>query len=266
MDLAKTDTQNKYSGRTNDELLLEYKRTKDSKLKQELVLRYIYVVKSIALQMRDVYASFAQIDDIINEGVLAIMNAIDKFDIDKNVKFETYISKRIRGMVVDLARKQDWVPRSVRKAAKDIDNATMELYNQLGRFPSPKETADYMNLGFERYQDLVGKTSLYNMISLDMVLEENSENKKTLQVPSVNEREQPEDYYLEEEFKNTLADAIRKLKENEQKIISLYYVEELNMKEIARIMQISEPRVSQVHANAIQKLRVFMENFINGKK
>ena len=114
--------QEAYQGKTNEELLKLYKETGNLDVKQEIVMRYIYLVKSIALQMRDIYLSFYQVDDIINEGVIAIMSAIDKFDMDKNVKFETYISKRIKGMIIDLARKQDWVPRSARKSIRDIIN------------------------------------------------------------------------------------------------------------------------------------------------
>ena len=104
-------TQKQYKDQSNEELLQLYKETGSLEVKQEIVMRYIYLVKSIALQMRDIYLSFSQVDDIISEGVIAIMSAIDKFDVDKNVKFETFISKRIKGMIIDLARKQDWVPR-----------------------------------------------------------------------------------------------------------------------------------------------------------
>ena len=116
-------SQKELDTKTNEELLILYKQTNDQKIKQTLVLRYIYIVKNIAMQMRGIYLGFSQIDDIINEGVLAIMTAIDKFDINKHVKFETYISKRIRGMIIDIARKQDWVPRSIRKSAKEIEEA-----------------------------------------------------------------------------------------------------------------------------------------------
>ena len=101
------DTQEQYKEKSNEELLQLYKETGALEVKQELVMRYIYLVKSIALQMRDIYLSFSQVDDIISEGVIAIMSAIDKFDMDKNVKFETFISKRIKGMIIDLARKQE---------------------------------------------------------------------------------------------------------------------------------------------------------------
>ena len=250
---------------TNEELLIKYKRTKDMRIKHDLVMRYMYMVKSISIQMRDVYLSFAQVEDIVNEGVLTIMGGIEKFDPEMNVKFETYISKRIRGMIIDMARKQDWIPRSVRKNAKEMDNAVMELCNRLGRFPSPAETAQYMNVSLEKYQEALGKTNVYSVISLDMVLDAGNDNKKAVQLPSVNENDQPEEHYLQEEFKEVLVSAINNLKENEQKVISLYYMDELNMKEIAQVMNVSEPRISQIHSNAIQKLKLYLTNFINGK-
>lgn len=254
-----------FSQYTNEELLMKYKRTKDIKIKHELVMRYMYMVKSISIQMRDVYLSFAQVEDIVNEGVLTIMSGIEKFDPEMNVKFETYISKRIRGMIIDMARKQDWIPRSVRKNAKEMDQAVTELCNRLGRFPTPQETADHMNLSLEKYQEALGKTNVYNVLSLDMVLEAGNDSKKAVQLPSVNEDDQPEDHYLQEEFKQIMVNAINNLKDNEQKVISLYYMDELNMKEIAKVMNVSEPRISQIHSNAIQKLRLYLTNFINGK-
>lgn len=251
--------------KTNEELLAKYQETKDLSVKQELVMRYVYMVKSIALQMRDVYLNFAQIDDIINEGVIAIMNALDKYDPSKNVKFETYVSKRIRGMIIDLARKQDWVPRSVRKSAKDIDNATMSLYASLGRMPTSEETANYLNVSVDKYYDTLGKTNLFNILSLDMMLEETMENKKIFQHILNNPREQPENYVMEKEMHRMLRNAISSLKENEQMVISLYYIDELNMKDIAKVMEVSEPRISQIHANAIRKLKIYMKETIDGQ-
>ncbi|MGO5053722.1 sigma-70 family RNA polymerase sigma factor [Lachnospiraceae bacterium LCP25S3_G4] len=252
--------RSQYEGKSNEELLMEYQNTKSIEIKQELVMRYIYIVKSISLQMRNVYLGFAQLDDIVNEGVLAIMNAIDKFNIDKNVKFETYISKRIRGMIIDLARKQDWVPRSVRKNAKDIDQATMQLYHQLGRYPEQREVANYLNISIDKYQEIVGNTSLFNILSLDVVLEEANENKKSVQLTSPNHTQQPEQHILNEEIRKMIVSGIESLRENEKTVISLYYIEELNMKDIAKVMQVSEPRISQIHANAIRKLKLYLES------
>ncbi|MBS1231266.1 MAG: polymerase, sigma 28 subunit, FliA/WhiG subfamily [Bacteroidetes bacterium] len=247
-----------FSQFTNEELLIKYKHTKDIKIKHELVMRYMYMVKSISIQMRDVYLSFAQVEDIVNEGVLTIMGGIEKFDPDMNVKFETYISKRIRGMIIDMARKQDWIPRSVRKNAKELEQAAIELCNRLGRFPTPQETADHMNISLEKYLEAIGKTNVYSVLSLDMVLEPGTETKKTVQMPAVSENDQPENHYLQEEFKQLLVEAINNLKDNEQKVISLYYMDELNMKEIAHVMNVSEPRISQIHSNAIQKLKIYL--------
>lgn len=253
------NVQNSYGEMTNEELLRKYQETRSLEVKQELVMRYVYIVKSIALQMRGVYVSFAQIDDMINEGVLVIMNALDKFDFEKNVKFETYIFKRIRGMIIDLGRRQDWIPRSVRKNAKEIDNATMELYNELGRYPTAEEIAAHMNVSLDKYHDAVGKTNLFNVLSLDMVLEETMENRKSVQLPSSNMQEQPEAHMMERELHGRLVEALHSLKENEQMVVSLYYVDELNMKEIAKILEVSEPRISQIHANALRKMRIFLK-------
>ena len=258
MECAGVEASKDFDGLTNEELLTEYQKTGELFMKQELVMRYVYIVRSIAIQMRDVYVSFAQIEDIVNEGVLVIMSALDKFDPEKNVKFETYISKRIKGMVIDMARKQDWIPRSVRKNARDIDEVTTKLYNELGRYPTPEEIAGHLNMSLEKYQEAQRKTTLFNVLSLDLVLDDGGESKKTVYLPSKNENEQPELNCLKKEAGEVLAEGIRSLKENEQMVISLYYVEELNMKQIAEVMSISEPRVSQIHANAVKKLKTYL--------
>ena len=259
-------TQDAYKDKTNEELLQLYKETGILEVKQELVMRYVYLVKSIALQMRDVYLTFTQVDDIINEGVLALMSSIDKYDIDKNVKFETFISKRIKGMIIDLARKQDWVPRSTRKNTRDIEEAVTKLYNELGYEPSVEEVTKYLQITPEKYQETMRKASLFNVLSLDMVLAEAQGNEGVARLPQGEKSDQPETHLLRKELSHVLADGIRQLKENEQLVISLYYVEEMNMRHIADILDVSEPRVSQIHSNAVKKLRVYMEKFNEERK
>ena len=259
------NTQERYKDKTNEELLKLYKETGSLEVKQEIVMRYIYLVKSIALQMRDIYMSFSQVDDIISEGVIAIMSSIDKFDMDKNVKFETFISKRIKGMIIDLARKQDWVPRSTRKSTRDIEEAVTTLYNKLGYYPSVQEVTDYLNITPEKYQETMRKASLFNILSLDMVLAEAQGNEVGVTLPQGDKSEQPESKFLQKELTQVLADGIGTLKENE-KLISLYYIDELNMRQIADVLSVSEPRVSQIHTNAIKKLRKHMERFNEEKE
>lgn len=252
-------------GCTNDELLLLYQKTGRLDLKKELSLRYLYIVKSIAIQMRDVYVSFTQMEDIVNEGVLILMNAIDKYNPAMNARFETYVSKRLRGMIIDIARKQDWVPRTVRKGLREINEAAAQFYASNGRSPTPSELSKTLGVDLDKVNSLMGKANLSSVLSLDMILEESREKYRNVQIPSENKGEQPEENFLNQEFKNMLMEAIRGLKKNEQTVISLYYVEELNMKQIAAVMEVSEPRISQIHSGAIKKLREYIE-IQNGKK
>ena len=243
---------------TNEELLALYRQTGRLEVKQEIALRYLYIVKSIAVQMRNVYAGFSQVEDIVNEGVIMLMKAIDKYEADKNAKFETYVSKRIRGMIIDIARKQDWIPRSVRKSYRDIKEAAVAFYSENGREPTADELSALLDMDKEKFRDIMGKANLFSVLSLDMVLEETKEQYRSIQIPSDKKEEQPEDHLMDKEFRRILAAGIRSLKDNEQTVISLYYIEELNMKEIAGIMHVSEPRISQIHAGAIRKLKEYI--------
>ncbi len=249
-----------FQEKTNEELLNEYLITKDIQIKQEIVLRYSHMVKTVAMQMRGVYVSFAEIDDMINEGIIALMGAVEKFDPSKNVKFESYASLRIRGTIIDIARKQDWVPRNVRKAGKSIDNATTELFAKYGRYPTEKEIADHLGMDLEKYLKLLGETNLYNVLSLDSLLESMQSNIQISSLTEDDEQMLPGLGMESAEMKETLKQAILSLKENEQKVISLYYRKELSMREIAKVLEISEPRVSQIHSSALRKLRTYMEN------
>lgn len=257
--LQEMKREKKFPDQSNEELLALYRKTGSLEVKQEIALRYLYIVKSIAIQMRNVYAGFSQVEDIVNEGVIMLMKAIDKYEEDKNAKFETYVSKRIRGMIIDIARKQDWVPRTVRKSYKEIREAVTDFYSENGREPTAEEVSGKLNIDKGKYESIMSKSNLFSVLSLDMVLEETWEQRKSVQLASDNLHEQPEEHMLEKEFRHMLADGVRSLKENEQKVISLYYVEELNMKDIARVLNVSEPRISQIHSNAIKKLKEYIK-------
>ena len=245
--------------RTNEELLALYQTTGSAEIKKELTLRYLYIVKSIAVQMRDVYLGFTQVEDIINEGVIVLMKALDKYDAVKNAKFETYVSRRIHGMIIDIARKQDWVPRTVRKSFKEIQDKAAEMYAKTGLMPAIDEIAKELGMKPDKIQEVMGKMNLSSVLSLDMVMEETQEKQKVSSLLSLDFAKQPEEKYLENEFRQVLKDGIDALKDKEKLVISLYYVEELNMKEIASVMEVSEPRISQIHANAIRKLKEYLQ-------
>ena len=244
-------------------LLNLYKQTGDEELKWPLVLRYEGLIKSAALQIRGVYSSFAQVDDIVSEGILTLLTSIDKFDPDKGIKFETYVAKRIRGMVIDLARKQDWLPRNIRQRAKEIDCAVSHLANELGRFPTDQEVAGHLGIPTDKYQKEAARVALSNTLSLDALMDARDLEGHRFEVPSGDAAGQPELVLQEREMQQTLAAGIAELRQNEQIVLSLYYEKNLHMKEIAQVMGVSEPRISQIHSRAIQKLRDHMGAYMN---
>lgn len=141
----------------NQTLLLRYKETGDMELKWALVLRYTDLVRRIAIQTCGLFSGFTQLDDVIHEGILVLLSAVDKYDPEKEVKFEAYIAKRLRGMVIDLVRKQDWIPRRVRQKATRLKRAAEELSIELGHTPSDQEMADYLKLSQKDYEELLSE-------------------------------------------------------------------------------------------------------------
>ena len=234
--------------KSNEELLEMYRERGRIEIKQELVMRYLYIVKAIASQMRGVYAGSLQTEDIINEGVIAIMKGIDRYDPERDNKFETFISRRIRGMIIDLVRKNDWMPRDFRKQIRLMEEARTAL----GGDPTDEEVAAYLGMDVKKYKKFQRMSVIMNVLSLDMLIDDEDEH-QSLQLSSKDSGSQPEKAYLQGESRQVLAEAVASLKEKEQLVISLYYVEELNMGQIAGILGVSEPRISQIHSNAIRR-------------
>ena len=251
----------KLQGQSDRELLERYRQTGDQDLKWELVLRYTDLVRRIALQASGVYSSFAQLDDIVQEGLLVLLHAVDKFDLSKNVKFETYVSTRLRGMIVDLARRQDWLPRQVRQKALRLNRAVDELAALLGRAPNSFEVAQHMGLTREQYDALLSETAVSNLVSFEAVLDSwGSASERYL---SQNGDYNPTEKELQEqELHEILAQGISSLRKNERLVLSLYYEKELNMKEIAQVLGVSAARVSQIHSRALQNLRIHMQQYM----
>lgn len=258
-------SQEKVELMTTEELWEAYQKTKNVDLKWQLVLRYEGLIKNAAMQVRGIYSSFAQVDDIVSEGIFTLLNAVDKFDPSKGAKFETYVSKRIRGMVIDLARKQDWLPRNIRKRAKEIDQAVFALSSELGRFPTDAEISELLGISLEKYQKDAASVALSNVLSLDALMDAREREGCQFEVPSGDQRGQPETVIQDRELQQVLAKGIQGLRKNEQIVLSLYYEKNLHMKEISQVLDISEPRVSQIHTRAIQKLRYYMESYLTGK-
>ena len=252
--MSNTAVKTAYSDMSVDALFAEYRKNPSDELKWEIVMRHSAIVRNIALQIQGVYCTFAQLDDIINEGLITMAKAVDKYDPSIG-KFETYVSKRIRGMIIDLARQQDWVPRPVRRRAKEIERANSELYSELGRFPTDQEIAQRLGISEEEYQDTMANSSMYSVVSL----EETLESYEQIAGPEETASDMMPEASLERtELVDELANAISSLRENEQIVLSLYYQKDMKMKDIAEILGVSHARASQIHTRAIQKLKVLM--------
>ena len=254
-------TQEELEGLDDQALLELYKQTGDQELKWALVLRFTGLVRRIAAQASGLYSNFAQLDDIVHEGVLVLSSAIDKFDLSKNVKFETYVSKRLRGMIVDLARRQDWLPRQVRQKATRLTRAMDELSVQLGRAPESREVAEHLGLSREQYDALLSETAVSSLVSFEAVLDNynGAQEKLLLSEEQINPTEEA---FQDQELHTVLEEGIASLRKNEQMVLSLYYERELNMKEIAQVLGVSAARVSQIHSRALQRLRTCMKQYI----
>ena len=247
-----------YEKMTTEELFQEYRRNPSEELKWAIVMRHTGTIRNIALQIQGVYSSFAQLDDIINEGLIVLSRAVDKYDPSIG-KFETYVAKRIRGMIIDLARQQDWVPRPIRRRAREIEQVNAELYSELGRFPTEHEIAEHLHISDEEYQESMVNASVYSVVSLEETLEgcDQLSNHDRASPES-----SPDEVVERQELLETLSKAISTLRENEQIVLSLYYQKNMKMKDIAAVLGVSHARASQIHTRALQKLKVLLSDSI----
>jgi len=230
-----------------------YAETRDPRIREKLILEYLHLVKYIAGRMNIYFASNIEYDDLVSFGVIGLIDAIDKFDINKGVKFETYASLRIRGAIIDSVRELDWIPRTLRQKNKELERIYSELELENGRAPTDEEVAARMNISVKEYNKLLSQINLGTLVSLEEFIEQNIRIEKD--VLSDNSKDSPE-YNLEQvELRDVLGEAIDKLPEKEKLVVSLYYYEELTLKEISLIMKVSESRISQLHTKAIMRLK-----------
>ncbi len=235
------------------DLWKQYGETKDPAIREKLILEYSHLIKYVAGRLSIYFGSNVEYDDLVGFGVFGLIDAIDKFDLSKGVKFETYASLRIRGSVIDSIREMDWVPRSLRQKNKELEKLYCEMENELGHAASDKEVADKLGISLDEFYKLLNEVNVSSMVSLEEFLEQNYEIGVDMSRGSKEDR--PENYVEIAEVKEILADSIGKLPEKEKTVVSLYYFEELTLKEISAIMKVSESRISQLHTKAILRLR-----------
>ncbi|MCG8500323.1 MAG: FliA/WhiG family RNA polymerase sigma factor [Firmicutes bacterium] len=231
----------------------QYSESKSSVVREKLILEYSPLVKYVAGRLNIYFGNNVEYEDLLSYGVFGLIDAIDKFDLAKGVKFETYASLRIRGAIIDSIRQLDWVPRTLRQKSKEIEKMYIELESKLGRQPDDREVADKLNISIKELHKVLNDLNISNLISLDEVLEQNHESNIGLSYDS--QFQSPTDYAEFNETKKILTESIDKLSEKEKKVVTLYYFEELTLKEISAIMKVSESRISQLHSKAVTKLR-----------
>ena len=235
-----------------------FKATGDIESKNELLLNYGYLVKWIVRRMMPKYNNYNEYDDLVSCGMLGLIDAVDKFDIRHEVKFETYAVSRIRGEILDYMRSQDWASPSLRKKISAITSAyeTFESQN-LGR-PIDKDVATSLGMPVEQVHKILNQSHMFNLVNFEDAL--TSLNPEA-EIRSQDENA-PEEELLEKEKKELLAEMIDALPEKERMVITLYYYEGLLLKEIADILQVTESRVSQIHSKVLAKMRVKLEKVV----
>lgn len=239
-----------------DQLWTAYKKNNDQDARNQLLDAYIPLVKYVAGRMAMNLPSSVETGDLESFGFFGLLDALDKFDETRQIKFETYAATRIRGAILDGLRSMDWVPRSVRSKIRMLEKQVYELTNELGRSPSDSEVAAALDLTPERYYELLTEVKGVNLFSLDETIATDKEGDSLKIVDLVIDSDGlPEHKIVETESVEELTAAVESLSEREQLVLALYYHEGLTLKEIGHVLEVSESRVSQIHTKAVMTLR-----------
>jgi RNA polymerase sigma factor for flagellar operon FliA len=251
-----------FEGKSEEELWKQYKKTKDPKIREHFVNQYAPLVKYVAGKIAIGMPQNVDFDDLVGYGVFGLLDAIEKFDPDKDIKFKTYAVTRIRGAIFDELRSIDWVPRSVRQKAKELERIIGRLETRLGRSASDDEIAQELGIDVKELHSLILKISGASILSLSDVWYVGDESDKVSVMESIESPKSlnPDIIVEREEIKNIIVQAISELPDKEKKVLILYYYEDLTLKEIGEVLQVTESRISQLHTKAILRLRSKLMN------
>ena len=239
----------------------EYKTSGNIALRNRLVMAYSYIAQVSAFQLRGIADTTAQVEDMINQGIVTLFDCIDRYDISKGIRFESYAYMRVGGGIIDLIRKQDWIPRRVRVNAKEINRTASELANMLGREPTQQEIADKMGIDIQKLRKYNAEISNAAVYSFEELIQNVSQMGGALENSSA-DGITPERNLLREELRKVLKEAIENLSERERLVITLYYFENLNLSDISKVMEVSVQRVSQINTRAVTKLRDCLKDYL----
>ncbi len=229
-----------------------------------LITDHIYLVDILAGRMVTQVPAFMNRDDIRSAGMMGLIHAANKFQPEKKIKFKTFAEYRIRGAILDEMRKLDWFSRSLREKQNSVNRCMTELERKLGRLPDEQEMANEMELSLDDYQNLLGQVSHLGCVSLNETLD-HSDSGRSFQDALIDNHKSssPVEILEQHELTNVIAKILEQLSEKEKLVISLYYYEELTQKEIAEVLEVSEGRISQLHSQALLKLKTKVKNNVD---
>ena len=252
--------------RTEEELWQQYRKNRDPAIREAFIKQYAPLVKYVAGKVSVGMPNNVEFDDLVGYGVFGLIDAIDKFDPDKNVKFKTYAVTRIRGAIFDELRLIDFVPRSVRQKTREIETTISSLEAHLGRTATDQEIANAMHMDEAEYMKTIQKISGTSIISLNDLWYSGDDNDKVSIADSIESPSSlnPDVVVVNEEIRRVIVEAISELPDKEKKILVLYYYEDLTLKDIGRVLQVTESRVSQLHTKAVLHLRSKLTNIRKG--
>ncbi|WP_075719383.1 FliA/WhiG family RNA polymerase sigma factor [Roseburia sp. 499] len=239
-----------------EKLWEEFFKNPSAELREQIIIEYAPLVKIVAGRLSMYLGYNVEYDDLVGYGIFGLIDAIDKFDINKEVKFETYASLRIRGSILDQIRKMDWIPRTVRQKQKKIDEAIRKIETETGRNAQDEEIARELGVSEEELTSWQSQLKVTNLVSLNEYVDQGLE--PVMDARGNSHFAQPEDAIAEEELKKVLTQSLEVLTEKERKVITLYYYENLTLKEISNILEVSESRISQLHTKALTKMKKIM--------
>ena len=241
-----------------NELWRTYKRTKDQALRDRLILNYAPIVKYVAGRLGSGLPAHVDEGDLVSYGLLGLISAIERYEPDRDVKFETYAIARIKGSILDELRALDWVPRSVRSRARQIERAMAELEAKLARAPTDEEIAAKVGITVEELEGSLADISRSSIAALDELWTISGSDGDSVALIDTIEDEhgpEPQTAFAQTELREIVADAITNLPEREKLVITLYYYEDLTLREIGEVLGVTESRVSQLHTKAILRLK-----------
>jgi RNA polymerase sigma factor FliA len=239
------------------QLWREYRRSKDPKVRDRLILTYAPLVKYVAGRLGSGLPAHVDDDDLVSYGLLGLIGAIERFDPDRDIKFETYAIARIKGSIIDELRALDWVPRSVRSRAREIERAIADLESRLGRAPSDEEISTKLGISEDELNESLSEIGRTSIAALDELWTVSAGGDQIALIDTIEDEQgpNPQSALDETEMREAIAEAISRLPEREKLVVTLYYYEELTLREIGEVLGVTESRVSQLHTKAILRLK-----------